>query len=322
VPDVEAKLAACEAEVNAYLAEAAEPEAFPGGCPKVIPYFGGKSSHGSAQAKWEIGMFPRHMIYLEPFAGSLGTLFARNPADSSLWVSNKSPKRGVAEIVNDIDGRLTNMYEVLRDPDLARPFRRLVTRTLCNQREWRKAHDHVYDGKNPVLDAFRYYILARQCRVGSMNSFASAAYKRTRGDQVEGDPGMDERASKWRGALRDLAEAHRRLRRVVVVNVPALDLIRRYDKPNAFGYLDPTYLDETRVAKKVYAYEMTRGDHVELLRTLQGLRHMKVMLCGYPSDLYDNELTSARGWYRRELEVADDTGEGKKKDGPVRPLSP
>src|SRR5690242_9473195 len=101
------------------------------------------------------------MIYYEAFAGSLSTLFARNPADPTLWVSDKSPKRGVIEVVNDLDGRLTNMYDVLRDPDQARLFRRLVTRTLCSQREWQKARDHVY-GKNPVIDAFRYYILARQ----------------------------------------------------------------------------------------------------------------------------------------------------------------
>jgi site-specific DNA-adenine methylase len=312
-PDVEAKLAACEAEVEALLAEAAEPEAFPGGVDKPLIYYGGKGGHGSAQADWEIPMFPRHMIYIEAFAGSLGTLFARDPADCSLWISDKSPRRGVIEIVNDLDGRLTNFYQVLRDPAQARLFRRLVERMLVNEREWRAARDHCYDGKNPVLDAWNYFVLNRQCRGGSMSGFAQPAYNRTRGDQVEGDPGMDERVSKWRGAIRTLAQAHRRLRRVVVVNVPALDLLRRYDRPEAFGYLDSPYMEETRGAKKVYHTEMTYKDHVEYLCVLQGLRHMKVMVAGRANPLYDGELTPARGWHRRELAVKDAVGAGKKK---------
>jgi DNA adenine methylase len=315
-PDVEARLAACGAEVEALLAGAAEPEAFPGGADKPLIYYGGKGGHGSKQGKWEIGMFPRHLIYLEAFAGSLGTLFARDPADRSLWVSDKAPRRGVIEIVNDLDGRLINFYRVLRDPDLARLFRRLVERMLVSQREWEAARDHHYDGKNPVLDAWNYYVLNRQCRGGSMSGFAQPAYNRTRGDPVEGDPGMDERPAKWRGALRTLALAHRRLRRVVVTNVPALDLLRRFDKPNVFGYLDPPYVPSTRGAKRVYAREMTYDDHAELVRTLLVLQHAKVMLAGYANALYDGELTPARGWYRCELAVRDAVGAGK-KEGPA-----
>jgi site-specific DNA-adenine methylase len=301
---VDERLRACEAEVEAFLAEAAEPEAFPRGCDKPLIYFGGKGGHGSAQAKWEIGLFPRHLIYIEAYAGSLGTLFSRDPADRALWVSDKAPRRGVAEIVSDLDGRLTNFYRVLRDPAQARLFRRLVERTLVSEWEWRAARDHRYDGRNPVLDAFYYFVLNRQCRGGSMSGFAQPAYNRTRGD-------TDERVNKWWGAVRSLAEAHRRLRRVVVTSVPALDLIRRYDRPNAFAYLDPPYVAETRGAANVYQHEMGHRDHVQLLDTLQGLRHAKVMLAGYGNPLYDGRLTRERGWHRLEKEVADDVGSGK-----------
>jgi DNA polymerase I-like protein with 3'-5' exonuclease and polymerase domains/site-specific DNA-adenine methylase len=304
------RLAACDAEVNARLAEGAEPDAFPGGVPKPLIYYGGKSGHGSAQAGWEIGLFPRHLIYVEAYAGSLSTLFARDPADPTLWVSDQAPRRGVIEIVNDLDARLTNFYRVLRDPALARQFRRLVEYTLVSQREWQAARHHHYDGTNPVLDAWNYFVLNRQCRGGDMSSFAQPCYNRTRSD-------TDERASKWRRAVRSLAQAHRRLRRVVVVGVPALDLVRRYDRPDVFAYLDPPYVPQTRGAQKVYPLEMTYDDHVELVHTLLALRHAKVMLCGYGNLLYDGQLTREKGWHRRELEVADDVGGGAVKDKKV-----
>src|SRR5262249_32804844 len=48
-----------------------------------------------------IARFPAHRIYLEPFAGSAHVLL------------NKSPSP--VEIYNDLDGRLVNLFRVLRD---------------------------------------------------------------------------------------------------------------------------------------------------------------------------------------------------------------
>ena len=48
-----------------------------------------------------------------------------------------------------------------------------------------------------------------------------------------------------------------RLRRVVVLNRPALDVIKTQDGPNTLFYLDPPYLHETRVTTSDYQHEMT-----------------------------------------------------------------
>lgn len=47
---------------------------------------------------------------------------------------------------------------------------------------------------------------------------------------------------------------------------PALDLIREFDSPDSFFYLDPPYLLNTRSAKQ-YQHEMTEEDHIQLLET-------------------------------------------------------
>lgn len=52
-----------------------------------------------------VALMPPHTCYAEPFAGSLAVLFAK-------------PFDGVAETVNDLDGRLINFWSVLREEDL------------------------------------------------------------------------------------------------------------------------------------------------------------------------------------------------------------
>jgi DNA adenine methylase len=61
---------------------------------------------------------PPHLHYVEPFAGGLAVLLARDPDDPRLWAGNGSGERGVSELVNDLDGRVTNFWRVLRDTEL------------------------------------------------------------------------------------------------------------------------------------------------------------------------------------------------------------
>ncbi len=59
-------------------------------------------------------------------------------------------------------------------------------------------------------------------------------------------------------------------------------------------YCDPPYLPSTRKRSRVYRHELTSQGHFELLRVLKSIR-ARVIISGYPSDLYDSEL---RGWNR------------------------
>ena len=78
---------------------------------------------------------------------------------------------------------------------------------------------------------------------------------------------------------------------VQIENLPAVNLIKRYDTPDVFIYADPPYLHGTR-KNYLYAHEMSDEEHEELLETL--LNHPgKVLLSGYDSDLYNNMLG---GW--------------------------
>ena len=168
--------------------------------------------------------------------------------------------------------------------------------------EWERAHGHAY-GRDPVADAVAFFIDARQSRSGLMKGFTPLTRNRTR-RQMNGN------ASEWLGAVEGLPAVHARLRRVVIENLPALDLIRREDTPGTLFYCDPPYLPQTRTARRAYGeFEMTESDHRELLDVLVGCRG-KVMLSGYPSRLYDAALA---GWTRHTFDLPNNAAGGREK---------
>lgn len=71
-------------------------------------------------------------------------------------------------------------------------------------------------------------------------------------------------------------------------------------------YCDPPYLLRTRTADKRYRYrfEYTDEDHIQLLNILMDLP-CKVMISGYPSDMYDKAL---KGWNSLEIQVMNQAG--------------
>ncbi len=120
---------------------------------------------------------------------------------------------------------------------------------------------------------------------------------------------MNGNVSEWLSAVDGLPDVHARLRRVLIENIPAVDLIRREDAPGTLFYCDPPYLHETRKSTAAYAFEMTEACHRELLDVL-GKCKGKVMLSGYPSELYERSLGD---WTRYTFDLPNNAATGKEK---------
>jgi DNA adenine methylase len=233
-----------------------------------------------------------HVHYVEPFCGSCALVFARDPDDLRFFLSDHRDHRGVSEVVNDLDGRLTNFWRVLKDDDLFARFRRQAEAIPVSRPEWEAAHRHEY-GNDPVADAVAFFVDCRQSRQALMKGFITHVKNRTR-------RGRNDHAAAWLSAVDGLADAHQRMRRVVVENMDAALLIRKHDAPGTLFYCDPPYLHETRTARKAYGpFEMTEAQHRELLGVLRECKG-KVMLSGYPSELYDLVLSD---WTRLTFDV-------------------
>lgn len=120
---------------------------------------------------------------------------------------------------------------------------------------------------------------------------------------------MNEQASAWLNAVDGLPSIHQRLKRVVVLNRDAVDVIRSQDGPQTFFYLDAPYVASTRTVAEVYEHEMTLQQHEELLRTIKKCEG-KVMMSGYANDLYDGLLC---GWHRHQFDLPNNSASGDTK---------
>jgi len=230
-------------------------------------------------------------------------LLEKDPFDPAKYWGNKSYEQGVSEVVNDIHRELTNFWRVLQREDTFAVFQRAIEATPFSQVEWGEAEAR----QQPVRDldveaAVAFFIRCRQSRAGGFKDFATLSRNRTRRL-------MSEQASAWWTCVEGLPAVSARLRRVVILNQPALDVIRQQDGPATLYYLDPPYLHDTRAATGAYQHEMTERDHLELLAVIKQCQG-KVMLSGYPNPLYDHELG---GWRRVDFVIDNKAAGGKVK---------
>ena len=255
-----------------------------------LKWHGGKSY----LAKWIISHMPEHTHYVEPFFGGGAVLFARTG-------------EGVSEVVNDVNQDLINFWSVLSSPDHYGEFERLVSMTPFSEDEFREACEAArLPHTIPDIErAGEFFVRYRQSRQGLGKDFATLSRNRTR-------RGMNEQVSAWLSAIDGLPEAHERLRRVVVLNSPAVEVIKQQDGPDTLFYCDPPYLHETRNTTSDYEFEMSEADHIDLLETLANIKG-KFLLSGYPSELYQSHA-DANGWTCEMMQIDNKASSKKTKE--------
>ena len=234
-----------------------------------VAWMGGKS----LLANWILDYFPDHRIYVEPYGGMANLLLKKKPSE--------------VEVYNDLDQRLVNLFQVIRDPEKLLELQRLCELTPYSRAEFAALVEEE-EPSEPIKRAHWFFVRCRQARGGlgsqKLTPNAWATSKRTRRL-------MPEPVSKYLSAIDGLADVADRFRRVMVESQPALDVVRKYDTEDALVYCDPPYPHGTLAGSKqpLYAFTMTDDDHVELLNVLKSLKS-KVILSGYSTDLYDRRL--------------------------------
>lgn len=243
-----------------------------------------------------VALMPAHLHYCEPFFGGGSVLFAKNPD-------------GVSEVVNDLNRQLWRFWNLLAHPDHFPQFVRMVEGKPFCEETWRAAEracrlSPPESDEEWVLEAVNFFVWCRQSLAGRMKSFTGVTKTRTR-------RGMNNEVSAWLTAVEGLPAVHERLKRVLILNRDAIDVIRGQDAPQTLFYCDPPYLAETRTAPDVYAHEMTADQHAALLDALSEVKG-KFLLSGYRSDLYDR-YAGEFGWHRTDFEMANHSAGGKTK---------
>lgn len=223
---------------------------------------------------------PAHRVYVEPFGGAASVLL-RKP-------------RAYAEVYNDLDGEVCNVFRVLRDPPAAARLAEQLHLTPFAREEFK-------DSYQPTDDAVER---ARRTMVRSFMGFGTTTLRESRtgfrgnGIRVGQPPQID-----WALFPPQVELFVERLRGVVIENREASDLIAQQDRPETLFYVDPPYVHETRSALTrgshrgtAYRHELTDADHAALAEQLHGCAGM-ALVSGYPCDLYERLY---RGWQRVE----------------------
>jgi DNA adenine methylase len=246
-----------------------------------VPYFGSKQRI----APWIVSLLPAHDHYVEPFAGGLSVLLAKQPA--------------AMETVNDLDGELMTFWRVLRD----RPTELL--RACMLTPHGRAELAATWDPTEDDLElARRIWCRLAQGRSGTLRNTGWRHYIDPAGSGTSMPGYLEAYANR-------LASAAERLHSVSLEALPALEVIARYGaRPNVLLYVDPPYLGTTRGWGNNYRVEMkSEAEHRELAAALADCK-APVVLSGYDSPLY---LELFGGWHRYEQQSM--TGNAKTDKG-------
>jgi DNA adenine methylase len=241
-----------------------------------FPWFGGKQKLVSKL----VSLIPEHRSYVEPFGGAGSLLLAKEP----------SP----IEVYNDIDEDLVNFFQILRDREQFKEFRRLIDLTIYSRKNFYEFKKEIKDKleSDPISRACKWFSVARQSFSGIWgNSWSHSIHSSSNC--------MSKCTSAYLSAIKYLPELVERIKRVLIENKDFAKLIKRFDNKRTFFYCDPPYLPSTRRGGQ-YLFEMDEKDHERLIKILLNLEG-KAMLSGYQNPLY-NRLEEA-GWRRQEFKL-------------------
>lgn len=237
-------------------------------------YYGGKLSH----LKYLLPLLPKCQTFVEAFGGSGAVLLNREP----------SP----VEVYNDLDGDVVTFFRVLRE----RPEELINAIQLTPYSRAEFASSCERQAVPDLERARRFYVRVGQSRYGMPDaspgqwSYCVADARRD----------MSSAVSAWRSCVERLEVVANRLLTAQIENVPALNLLERYDAEGTLFYLDPPYVKSTRNSHEdIYVHEMTDAEHLELAKAANACKG-SVAVSGYESDLYD---AAYAGWHKTYLKA-------------------
>jgi DNA adenine methylase len=197
-------------------------------------WVGGKSK----LAKEIIEYFPEHKIYIEVFGGALNVLYRKD--------------KSRLEVVNDINGELINLHRAIRsNPGTLSMYlnKLFISREIFSDIKKKKMRP-----TNNIERASFYLFLITQSFGSKGDSFAMSAKANRKPKDIY--------KSFYKWALR--------LKYVTIENLDFRELIKRYDKDEAFFYLDPPYVGTENYYKDIDGFGIK--EHKELASMLKKIK--------------------------------------------------
>jgi DNA adenine methylase len=171
-------------------------------------------------------------VYVEPFNGSGAVYWAKEPADHK-------------EVINDLDSKLVADYRLLKSAD-ARDFRKDLNSAA-------KIQSFVDKPPRTEADRLTYGIVSRCNR------------------WMGKEEGLIYNDSNPYNKLRNLDLYQQRMRNTIIRNKSYEAVIKEFDSPKTFFYLDPPY-EEKKTTGKLYKHGGMSFDFEEMERILSKVK--------------------------------------------------
>jgi len=200
-----------------------------------LSYLGGKNR----VAQKIISLIPEHNAYIEPFCGGAQVFFHKEPTK--------------VEVLNDLDEEVFNFLRIcqLHHQELVRYLQ------FCTaSRKWFE----LFQKQDPrtlsdIQRAARFFYLQKNCYGGLIRKQHFA---------VSVQDGSNYNPHRIPMVLH---LAHERLLQVQLECLPYQEIIKKYDRPFVFFYLDPPYF-----GLPYYKFNFEEKDYIELAEQLKGLK--------------------------------------------------
>ncbi len=231
-----------------------------------ITYYGGKQK----MLPHILPVLPAHHLYCEPFAGGAAVYFAK-------------PKSEV-EVINDLNEALITFYRVMKNN--GGELIKLVKSTLHS----RSLHDKawkIYQNTNDYSDveiAWAVWLLCSQGFSGQISPVWGV------------DISKNTMCNRINASKSQFTETLcKRLENTQVECADALHIIKKYDRPDTFFYVDPPYYNSECAHYAGYTLE----DFENLLALLSNIKG-KFLLSSYPSEVLSH-YTDKHGWHSKHI---------------------
>lgn len=206
-----------------------------------------------------VSLFPLYYErYIEVFGGGGWVLFHKAPGNDF-------------EVYNDFNCLLVNLYRCVRDN--YEELQNELKYALNSREDFEKTKEVLDKGnvENDIKRAAYFYQLIRYSYASGLTSFGSQPHD-------------------IRSNFPIIEQAHRRLAKVVIENKDFEKLIRQYDRPVSFFYLDPPYFDTEKYYKNVGEDGFQKEDHIRLrdiLQSIEGKFLLSYNDCEFIRNLYN-----------------------------------
>ena len=225
-----------------------------------IKYYGGKTYMVEIIKKY----FPNnYKIYVQGFGGGASLLFSK--------------KQENCQIYNDLGKNVYSLFKVLSNKILFNQLKQKLDLTYYSF-DLREEFKQKLNQKDiTLLDRAYYYIYVNRASFNGHGGFSTySAIRRN----------MSKSVSDYLSMIDRLPEIHNRLSSVIIENRDILTLIPKYDSKETFFYLDPPYVQQTRLSNTLYQEQMDNKKHQELIELINNSKGM-FLISGYYHKIYD-----------------------------------